>query len=68
MNGEPDVTWRDCPTCWAQGRILTPIRRPRGDLIGYTIEPCPDCLGTGQDTPPFNTPSEAPERHQDATS
>lgn len=34
--------WRDCPRCWAQGRMWT--RRP----YGWVHVPCPVCLGVGQ--------------------
>lgn len=34
----PLVTWRDCPTCWAQGQIV------QGDDVLI----CWSCLGVGQ--------------------
>lgn len=37
-----DADWRDCPTCWAQGRIYGK------DGEGWTVTTCPTCLGIGQ--------------------
>lgn len=36
------TAWRDCPTCWRQGRIY---RHSGG---GWEREVCPTCLGVGQ--------------------
>jgi hypothetical protein len=33
--------WRDCPTCWRQGRIY----EAAGD--GWIVEVCPTCIGVG---------------------
>ncbi len=38
-----EATWRDCPTCWAAGRIYE--QRP-GNI--WYAETCPTCLGVGQ--------------------
>lgn len=35
------AVWRDCPTCWAQGRIYEGPRL-------RCWSPCPGCFGIGQ--------------------
>jgi DnaJ-class molecular chaperone len=37
-----ELTWRTCPTCWGQGRILEPA--PDGGGLIPSI--CEGCLGT----------------------
>lgn len=41
------AVWRDCPTCWAQGRIWEPSRWAHGALTHHAA-PCPTCLGVRQ--------------------
>jgi hypothetical protein len=35
----------DCPTCWAQGFLATPVKRPNGAIVCYQREVCPTCNG-----------------------
>ena len=39
---ETETMWRDCPTCWAAGRIY------EQHYDGWTMELCPTCMGVRQ--------------------
>lgn len=43
-----EPSWRPCPTCWGQRRLLRAVRRPNGELIGHVGETCGTCGGIGE--------------------
>ena len=48
LQEQVELVWTSCSTCWGQRKLLSPVRRPTGALIGYVPSVCPTCLGLGE--------------------